>query len=58
MNQAANLKVLHLGMLLPHITINTVPSAYAPIKQMQMMRFSGEDWELFGPVMRGDIGAS
>jgi hypothetical protein len=25
---------------------------------MQMMRFKGESWELFGPVMTGDIGGS
>src|SRR5262245_35513514 len=58
MRQAANLKDLHLGMLLPGITINTGPSDYAPIKQMQMMRFTGEQWVLFGPVMTGVIGGS
>jgi len=58
MRQAANLKDSHLGMLLPGITINTGPSDYAPIKQMQMMRFTGEQWVLFGPVMTGVIGGS
>jgi branched-chain amino acid transport system substrate-binding protein len=58
MKQAANLKDLHLGMLLPGITINTGSSDYAPIKQMQMMRFTGEQWVLFGPVMTGVIGGS
>jgi branched-chain amino acid transport system substrate-binding protein len=51
MKQAANLKDLHLGMLLPGITINTSPIDYAPIKQMQMMRFSGDQWVVLGPVM-------
>jgi branched-chain amino acid transport system substrate-binding protein len=51
MKQAANLKDLDLGMLLPGIKINTGPSDYYPIKQMQMSRFNGEYGELFGPVI-------
>jgi branched-chain amino acid transport system substrate-binding protein len=56
MKQAANLKNLKLGVLLPGITINTGPNDFAPIKQMQMMRFNGASWELFGPVMTGEVG--
>jgi branched-chain amino acid transport system substrate-binding protein len=56
MKQAANLKNLELGMLLPGIKINTGPNDFEPLKQMQMMRFNGARWELFGPVMTGDIG--
>jgi branched-chain amino acid transport system substrate-binding protein len=56
MKQAASLKNLKLGVLLPGITINTGPNDFAPIKQMQMMRFNGASWELFGPVMTGDVG--
>jgi branched-chain amino acid transport system substrate-binding protein len=56
MKQAANIKDQHLGMLLPGITVNTGPNDFFPIKQLQMMRFKGESWELFGPVMNGDIG--
>ncbi len=55
MKQAANLKDLDLGMLLPGIKINTGPSDYYPIKQMQMSRFNGEYGELFGPVIATDI---
>jgi ABC-type branched-subunit amino acid transport system substrate-binding protein len=58
MKQAANLKDLRVGMLLPDITINTGPNDYAPIKQMQMMRFAGERWQLFGPVLTGNAGGS
>jgi len=58
MKQAANLKNLQLGMLLPGITINTSATDFAPIKQMQMERFTGEKWELFGPVLTGQGGAS
>jgi branched-chain amino acid transport system substrate-binding protein len=58
MKQAANLKGLRLGMLLPGIAINTSATDFAPIEQMQMMRFSGERWEPFGPVLAGyDPGA-
>jgi branched-chain amino acid transport system substrate-binding protein len=57
MKQAANLKDVKLGTLLPGISINTGPNDFFPIKQLQMMRFKGESWELFGPVMNGDIGS-
>jgi branched-chain amino acid transport system substrate-binding protein len=53
MKQAANLKELEIDGLLPGIKIHTSPTDYAPIKQLQLMRFKGENWELFGPVMGG-----
>jgi branched-chain amino acid transport system substrate-binding protein len=56
MKRAANLHNLQLGMSLPGILINTSPTDYAPIKEMQMMRFTGERWELFGPVINGEVG--
>jgi branched-chain amino acid transport system substrate-binding protein len=56
--QAANLRDLHVDMLLPGISINTGPDDYAPIKQLQMMRFTGERWQLFGPVLTGHAAAS
>jgi branched-chain amino acid transport system substrate-binding protein len=54
MRQAANLKNLELGMLLPGIRINTASDDYFPVKQMQMGRFVGESWKLFGRVIEGD----
>jgi branched-chain amino acid transport system substrate-binding protein len=53
--EAANLHDLSLPMLLPGITINTGPTDYFPIKQMQMVRFTGEHWEGFGPLLAGAI---
>jgi branched-chain amino acid transport system substrate-binding protein len=53
MKQAASLKNLELDMLLPGIKINTGPNDFAPIKQLQMERFNGERFELFGPIMSG-----
>ena len=55
MKQAANLKNLELGMLLPGIKINTSPTDFYPIEQMQIQRFTGERWEALGPVMSGEI---
>src|SRR5262249_13680290 len=58
MKQAAGLKGLQLGMLIPGIAINTSAVDYAPIEQMVMQRFNGERWESFGPVQSGiDPGA-
>jgi branched-chain amino acid transport system substrate-binding protein len=58
MKQAANLKDLALGMLLPGVVINTSPTDFAPIEQQQLARFNGVRWERFGPVMNGAIGGS
>ena len=54
MKQAANLKQLVLPMLLPGIKISTSPTDFAPIKQMQLIKFNGKTWELFGPVLSGE----
>ncbi|HWP16346.1 MAG TPA: ABC transporter substrate-binding protein [Xanthobacteraceae bacterium] len=57
MKHAASLKSLDLPMLLPGIKINTSDKDFFPIKQMQMEKFNGERWELFGPVMSGEVGS-
>jgi branched-chain amino acid transport system substrate-binding protein len=54
MKQAANLKNFDPGMLLPGIEINTGPTNFAPIRQLQLIRFKGETWERFGPVMSSE----
>src|SRR6516225_5592433 len=56
MKQAANLKDFRTTNLLPGITINTSPIDFAPIKQVQLRRFEGERWELFGPTLSSEIG--
>ena len=53
MKQAANLKDLELPMLLPGMTINTSPTNFSPIRQMQLARFDGESWQLFGELLMG-----
>lgn len=51
MKQAANLKDLELPMLLPGIKINTSPTNYSPIRQLQFANFNGESWEPFGELL-------
>jgi branched-chain amino acid transport system substrate-binding protein len=58
MKQAASLKDLRLGLLLPGIVINTAPDDYYPIEQMQMTRFDGEHSVPFGPVISAERGGS
>jgi ABC-type branched-subunit amino acid transport system substrate-binding protein len=56
MKQAANLKDFRAEVLLPGIKINTSPTDFAPISQLQLMRFKGDRWELFGDVISSDVG--
>jgi ABC-type branched-subunit amino acid transport system substrate-binding protein len=56
MRQAANLKNFSSDVLLPGIKINTSPNDFFPIEQMQLMRFNGEAWELFGEIIDGEVG--
>jgi branched-chain amino acid transport system substrate-binding protein len=51
MRQAANLKDLELPMLLPGIKINTSPTDFYPIEQVQLTRFDGKTWVRFGELM-------
>jgi branched-chain amino acid transport system substrate-binding protein len=55
MKQAASLKDFAPDTLLPGVTINTSPTDFAPIAQLQMMRFKGEKWDLFGDIISGDV---
>jgi branched-chain amino acid transport system substrate-binding protein len=55
MKQAANLKDFAPGLLLPGIKINTSPTDYFPIEQMQMSRFNGEHSELFGSPISAEL---
>src|SRR6202167_4862603 len=51
MKQATNLKDAELDLSLPGIKGNTTANDYRVNKQMQMMKFNGERWELFGPIL-------
>jgi branched-chain amino acid transport system substrate-binding protein len=53
MKQAANIQDLKLPMLLPGIVVSTSATDFAPIKQMQLQKFDGTTWQLFGEVISG-----
>jgi branched-chain amino acid transport system substrate-binding protein len=54
MKQAANMKNIEIDGVPPGVLINTTPTNYAPVSQLQLMRIKGEAWELFGPVLSSD----
>ncbi len=56
MKQAASLKDFRTEVLLPGIKINTGPADFAPISSLQLMKFKGDKWELFGDVINADAG--
>jgi branched-chain amino acid transport system substrate-binding protein len=56
MKQAASIRDLELGGLLPGIKVNTSATNFAPISQLQLMKFNGEKWDLFGDIVSSDVG--
>jgi branched-chain amino acid transport system substrate-binding protein len=53
MRQATNLTNVEVGSLLPGIRISSSPTNFHPIRQLQLMRWTGKTWELFGDVLSG-----
>jgi hypothetical protein len=51
------MKDVTTDIALPGIKANTSPTDYRVNKQLQMMKFNGERWELFGPILE-DTGAA
>jgi branched-chain amino acid transport system substrate-binding protein len=51
MKQAANLKGFRPDNLLPGIRINTDANDFAPIESEQLIRFDGQQWQRFGPII-------
>jgi ABC-type branched-subunit amino acid transport system substrate-binding protein len=56
MKQAANLRDFRTEVLLPGIKINTSATDFAPLSQLQLMKFKGEKWQMFGDVISADVG--
>jgi branched-chain amino acid transport system substrate-binding protein len=54
MKQATSMNDVRVDLSLPGIVINTSPTDYRVIKQLQMMRFKGERWDGFGPIITDD----
>ena len=51
MRQALNIKGFVTPNALPGASIDTSRTNYFPIRQLQLARFNGESWELFGELM-------
>ncbi|WP_426531997.1 ABC transporter substrate-binding protein [Bradyrhizobium sp. McL0615] len=56
MKQAASIKDLELGGFLPGIKANTSATDFAPLSQLQLVRFKGDTWERFGEILSADVG--
>ena len=56
MKQAASLKGFVPTNVLPGVKINTSATDFAPNEQLQLMRFKGERWVLFGDIISGEVG--
>jgi branched-chain amino acid transport system substrate-binding protein len=54
MKQAAGFRNFQLPLLLPGIAINTSATDFYPIQAVQLARFKGETWDLFGDVMHAE----
>ena len=54
MRQAASHHQLRLPGLLPGISVTTSPTDFYPVQAVQLSRFKGETWELFGDVMHNE----
>jgi branched-chain amino acid transport system substrate-binding protein len=54
MKQAASMKDYKIDTLLPGITVTTSDVDYAPLQAVQLQRFDGQQYELFGQVLRSD----
>jgi branched-chain amino acid transport system substrate-binding protein len=52
--QATNLKDVVGDLTLPGMSLSTTPTDYRINKQLQMMRFDGQRWGLFGPILTAD----
>ncbi len=54
MKQAASFKKQHVPLLLPGISVSTSATDFYPIQSVQLERFKGETWELFGEIMSAE----
>ena len=54
MKQAANHQKLRVPGLLPGITVSTSATDFYPVQAVQLQRFKGESWELFGEILSAE----
>lgn len=58
MKQAASINGFSPDTVLPGVKLTTSATDFAPISQLQMMRFKGETWERFGDIINAEDGGS
>jgi branched-chain amino acid transport system substrate-binding protein len=51
MRQATNIQAFVVDLALPGMTVSTTPDDWRINKQFQMMKFDGQRWVLFGPIV-------
>ncbi len=51
MRQAASIKDLEVPLLVPGSRVNSTPTDFYPVKDLQMSRMEGGHWIAFGPLM-------
>jgi branched-chain amino acid transport system substrate-binding protein len=56
MQQAASMHDAVVAGLLPGVKINTSPTDFAPISQLQLAKLKGDTWERFGDIISSDVG--
>lgn len=54
MKQATSFRKFRIPMLLPGITVSTSPTDYFPIQAVQLQRFKGQSWQLFGDILESE----
>ena len=54
MAQANNLHGFEVPVLLPGIKIDTSPTNHHPVRAMQLEKWDGKKWVLFGDILQGD----
>jgi branched-chain amino acid transport system substrate-binding protein len=54
MKQAASHQKLRVPGLLPGITVSTSATDFYPVQAVQLQRFKGESWELFGEILSAE----
>jgi branched-chain amino acid transport system substrate-binding protein len=54
MKQATSFQKFRVPMLLPGITVTTSPTDYYPIQAVQLAKFKGQSWELFGEILSAE----
>ena len=54
MKQAASFQKFRVPMLLPGILVSTSATDFYPVQAVQLARFKGQTWDLFGDIMHAE----